>query len=103
MPVGCPGSPEDVREAFNKNKVSTFEEGKIEPTSKGGNSSWKCRDDGIYCLEVLANPMIGIAFGRGDFLTHIQTKQAFDLVYTLDENEWNGSISLQLKVKDLMA
>ena len=54
-------------------------------------------------LKTAANPMIGIAFGRGDFLTHIQTKQAFDLVYTLDENEWNGSISLQLKVKDLMA
>ena len=47
--------------------------------------------------------MTGIAFGRADFLPQIQSKQPFDLVYTLDENEWNGQISLQLKVKDLMA
>jgi single-stranded-DNA-specific exonuclease len=46
--------------------------------------------------------MIGIAFSQAKFLTHIQSKKPFNLVYTLDENEWNGQTSLQLKVKDLM-
>ena len=54
-------------------------------------------------IQTKTSPMTGIAFGRADFLPQIQTKQPFDLVYTLDENEWNGQTSLQLKVKDLMA
>ena len=54
-------------------------------------------------IQTKTSPLAGIAFGRADFLPQIQTKQPFDLVYTLDENEWNGQTSLQLKVKDLMA
>jgi len=53
-------------------------------------------------VQTKAGPLTGIAFGRADFLPQIQTKQPFDLVYTLDENEWNGQTSLQLKVKDIL-
>ena len=28
-------------------------------------------------------------------------KKPFDLVFTIDENEWNGNTTLQLKVIDL--
>ena len=31
----------------------------------------------------------------------LQMNKPFDIVYTLDENEWNGEIHLQLKVIDI--
>lgn len=41
----------------------------------------------------------GIGFNLAEKFTLL--KKPFDLVFTLDENEWNGNISLQLKVIDL--
>lgn len=41
-----------------------------------------------------------IAFGMGDRASEIQEEGYIDIVYTLDENEWNGTKRLQLKVKD---
>jgi single-stranded-DNA-specific exonuclease len=43
----------------------------------------------------------GIGFQLGDNLTKITEKQAFDVCYAIEENEWNGQISLQLNVKDI--
>jgi single-stranded-DNA-specific exonuclease len=42
----------------------------------------------------------GIAFGMGGTAsTHFGDK--IDIIYTIDENEWNGEKRLQLKIKDL--
>ena len=43
----------------------------------------------------------GIGFGLGDKISLIKSKKLFKAVYTIDENFWNGTVSLQLKVKDL--
>ncbi|MCL7753877.1 single-stranded-DNA-specific exonuclease RecJ [Polaribacter sp. Z022] len=40
-----------------------------------------------------------IGFGLGDKIEHVQND--FDVVYSLDENEWNGRKSIQLLLKDL--
>ncbi|MEM1260693.1 MAG: single-stranded-DNA-specific exonuclease RecJ [Bacteroidota bacterium] len=42
-----------------------------------------------------------IGFGLGNKLDVIKNRQRFNVAYTLDENEWNGTVSLQLKLKDL--
>ena len=44
-------------------------------------------------------PLIGIGFSMAKHYDYIKSGGPFDLLYTLDENEWNGSISLQLKIK----
>lgn len=44
----------------------------------------------------------GIGFGMADKFELLQLKQPLDVVFTLDENEWNGNKSLQLKVIDCM-
>lgn len=44
--------------------------------------------------------LTGIFFRAAHYLPIVQ-QGAFDIVYTIDENEWNGSVSLQLKVIDI--
>jgi single-stranded-DNA-specific exonuclease len=41
-----------------------------------------------------------IAFGQGEYFDQVKA-QAFDLAYTIEENEWNGETSLQLSASDL--
>lgn len=45
----------------------------------------------------------GIGFQMAEKFELLKTNKPFDLVFTLDENEWNGTKSLQLKVIDLRA
>ena len=43
----------------------------------------------------------GIGFNMAEKFYLLQMKKPIDIVYTLDENEWNGEITLQLKVIDI--
>ena len=42
-----------------------------------------------------------IGFSLANKMNTIESQKLFEAVYTIDENEWNGSISLQLKLKDI--
>jgi len=42
-----------------------------------------------------------IGFGLGEKFETISEKKSFKAVYSLDENEWNGNVSIQLKLKDI--
>jgi single-stranded-DNA-specific exonuclease len=42
-----------------------------------------------------------IGFGLGKKLEKVTNKKPFDAVYCVDENEFNGNITLQLRLKDL--
>ena len=45
--------------------------------------------------------MVCIGFGLGDKLDVIKSGDPFKISYTIDENQWNGTTSLQLKIKDI--
>ena len=45
--------------------------------------------------------IVCIGFGLGDKLDVIKNNNLFNVAYTIDENHWNGRISIQLKLKDL--
>ena len=47
------------------------------------------------------NSIAGIGFGMGNLFENIKDKQAFDVCYSIDENEWNGKKNLQLRLRDL--
>jgi len=42
-----------------------------------------------------------IGFNLGNKLGQIKNSMPFDAVFSLDENEWNGTVSLQLKLRDI--
>jgi len=45
--------------------------------------------------------MVAIAFNQADKWDTIKENAPFSAVYQIDENEWNGRTSLQLKIKDI--
>ena len=42
-----------------------------------------------------------IGFGMADKFELIKDGQQFDIAYALEENEWNGNVNLQLRLKDI--
>ena len=55
----------------------------------------------ISVMQKNTEPINGIGFGLGDKLEFTNTKTPFKIAYAIDENEWNGRVSLQLKLKDI--
>ena len=45
----------------------------------------------------------GIGFGMANKFDIIASGNPFDIIYTLDENDWNGNKSIQMKVIDIRA
>ena len=43
----------------------------------------------------------GIAFGSGDILNKINKSKGFDILYSIEQNSWNGNTELQLVIVDL--
>ncbi|SDE97160.1 exonuclease RecJ [Pricia antarctica] len=46
-------------------------------------------------------PISAIGFNLGDKLPLVAQRKSFRAVFSLDENEWQGNLSLQLKLRDL--
>ena len=44
-----------------------------------------------------------IGFGLGKKIDIVKNKNPFDAVYIVEENEWNGNVSLQLQLRDIRA
>jgi single-stranded-DNA-specific exonuclease len=44
---------------------------------------------------------VGIGFGLGEKIDLIKDGKLFKAAYVIDENQWQGNTSLQLRIKDL--
>jgi len=42
-----------------------------------------------------------IGFGMGNKMDLVSNKKPFDAAYCIDENEWNGTVSIQLRLRDI--
>ena len=85
-----PFGPENMRPVFIAKKCADFGYSK---TMKDAHIRFVLRQDGTV--------MNGIGFNMADKFSLLQNGKPVDLVFTVDENEWNGNINLQLKVIDI--
>jgi single-stranded-DNA-specific exonuclease len=53
-----------------------------------------------FVLKQGNSTFTGIGFNMADKFHLIETRKPLDIVFTIDENEWNGQTSLQLKMID---
>ncbi|CAH8286924.1 single-stranded-DNA-specific exonuclease [Mariniflexile fucanivorans] len=55
----------------------------------------------ITVAQPKSQSLVCIGFGMGDKFDLISNKKTFKAVYSIDENEWQGNVSLQLKLRDI--
>lgn len=55
----------------------------------------------LNAVQKRSKPIAGIGFNLGDKLPQVQNKNRFDAVYSIDENVWNGNVTLQMRLRDI--
>ncbi|MEK6152966.1 single-stranded-DNA-specific exonuclease RecJ [Flavobacteriaceae bacterium 3-367] len=55
----------------------------------------------LSAIQNGSGPIGGIGFGLGDRLALISNKKSFSAAFSIEENEWQGNVSLQLKLRDI--
>jgi len=85
-----PFGPDNLRPVFLSRRVLNTGFSKI---VKEQHIRFVLRQDGIT--------ITGIGFGMADKFPLLTSNKPLDIVYKIDENEWNGEKNLQLKVIDV--
>ncbi len=85
-----PYGPENMRPVFMVRNVVD-----------SGNSKLIKEQHIKFCLRQKNSSFKGIGFNMAEKFHLIESKKPLDVVFTLEENEWNGQKMLQLKVQDL--
>ncbi|WP_308991681.1 single-stranded-DNA-specific exonuclease RecJ [Mariniflexile litorale] len=55
----------------------------------------------ITVTQPQSKSLVAIGFSMGDKFDLVSNKKPFEAAYTIDENEWQGNVSLQLKLRDI--
>ena len=84
-----PFGPENLRPVFIAKKVSDTGYSKI---VKEQHVKFSVKQDNVT--------FSGIGFGMAEKFSLLQMKKPVDVIFKIDENEWNGEKSLQLRVID---
>jgi single-stranded-DNA-specific exonuclease len=85
-----PFGPENMRPTFLARKVVDTGFSKI------------VKEDHIrFVIQQREATVIGIGFNLADKFSIVESRKPFDIVFKIDENEWKGNKSLQLKVEDI--
>ena len=92
------------------NQMAPFGPGNLRPVfmTKNCMDAGKSRAIGedkthlkLYTIDDSGLILSAIGFGMAEHISRIKSRDSFKLLYTVEENEFKGEISLQLKLKDL--
>ncbi len=103
---------EDITPKFNRilKQFAPFGPGNMTPvfmTENLKDTGWgKCVGEDLSHLRVAvtqgnSNQFTGIGFGMADKSDIACSGKPFKAAYCIDENEWQGNVSLQLRLKDI--
>jgi single-stranded-DNA-specific exonuclease len=89
------------------NQMEPYGPGNMRPvfmTRNVRNNNWSRILKEKHVRFVVMNnnvPLTGIGFDLADKFDIVTSNDPFDMIYTIDENEWNGETFMQLKVIDI--
>jgi single-stranded-DNA-specific exonuclease len=55
----------------------------------------------LFVKQNNSQGIAAIGFGMGNKMDLVSNKKPFDAAFSIDENEWNGTVSIQLRLRDL--
>jgi len=55
----------------------------------------------LFVKQNNSQGIAAIGFGMGNKLNLVTNKKPFDAAYCIDENDWNGTVSIQLRLRDI--
>jgi single-stranded-DNA-specific exonuclease len=84
-----------------ENSTPIFQSNRVVDTGNTRPVGQKHLKLSVIHLDVRHLPFSCIGFGLSDYYNKIRHGEAFDIVYQIDENQWNGRTSLQLNLKDI--
>lgn len=55
----------------------------------------------MFVKQKGSQPLNAVGFSLGSKINIVKNRKPFEMVYSIEENQWNGSVSLQLKARDI--
>lgn len=89
----APCGPENMQPVFMTEKILTSDKIRIV-----GENHLKME---VFDANDTETKFPCIGFNLGHWIDQLTEGILFDIVYTIEENEWNGTVSLQLVIKDI--
>lgn len=106
LKIDCEWPLENITSSFHQElkRLAPFGQGNPQPkflsTKAQIKDIMKMGADGKH-IKFRFNSLWGIGFGRAEEWQDLKIGDLVDIVYTVEENEFNGNVSLQLKLVDV--
>ncbi|WPR72423.1 single-stranded-DNA-specific exonuclease RecJ [Flavobacterium sp. NG2] len=86
-----------------QNMTPVFLSKNVKDTGYGKTMGQQDEHIRLFVKQNNSEGLAAIGFGLGNKMPMVTDQKPFELAYCIDENEWNGKITTQLRLKDIRA